>query len=373
MRYRYEFVDQKNLHNANASTLRTKLGYKTGSFNGLNALLEFENILEVGERRYNDTIHTDKTSYATVADPKVTQLNQAYLNWESPTKTNLRAGRQIINFDNQRFIGSAGWRQNDQTFDAIKISNDYFQNLDMTYVFIEKVNRIFGNNSTIGTYNNNNINIINVSYDGFNIGKITGYDYFLDIKDAPSSSSKTSGLRLSGDYDLEKSTKALYLLEFARQNEYGNNTTNYTADYVFVEAGVNHKNFTLKTGYEELGSDGLASFQTPLATGHKFNGWADKFLNTPIEGLRDFYGTLEYQVKSNNILNNIITSFTFHDFHSDKTRVHYGEEYDFLVKKKFHKHYDAGVKVAFYKNDENSATYNSVDTTKIMAFTGLQF
>ena len=42
MRYRYEFVDQKNLDNANASTLRTKLGYETGEFKGVNALVEVD-------------------------------------------------------------------------------------------------------------------------------------------------------------------------------------------------------------------------------------------------------------------------------------------------------------------------------------------
>jgi hypothetical protein len=33
------------------------------------------------------------------------------------------------------------------------------------------------------------------------------------------------------------------------------------------------------------------SFLTPLATLHKFNGWADKFLVTPLEGLSDLYFT----------------------------------------------------------------------------------
>ena len=39
-----------------------------------------------------------------------------------------------------------------------------------------------------------------------------------------------------------------------------------------------------KLGYEELGSNaGLYGLQTPLATLHAFNGWADKFLVTPVD------------------------------------------------------------------------------------------
>ncbi len=47
---------------------------------------------------------------------------------------------------------------------------------------------------------------------------------------------------------------------------------------------------TLGVGYELLGSDdGVAAFQTPLATLHKFNGFADQFLVTPAGGLQDIY------------------------------------------------------------------------------------
>ncbi len=373
MRYRYEFVDQENLDNANASTLRTKLGYKTGDFKGVSGLLEFENILEVGERRYSDGHHTNNASNsnrATVADPKGTQVNQVYLDWKAPSKTNIRLGRQVVNLDNQRFIGSVGWRQNDQTFDAAVLSNNYFKDFNFTYAFVERVNRIFGDGAitNAGTFDNNNVNLFNVSYSGLDFGKITVYDYLLDVPDSPTNSSKTAGIRFAGKYG--KSLKAIYAFEYAHQNEYGDNTTNYSADYVLAEVGVANKGLTILAGYEGLTADSTAgtSFKTPLATGHKFNGWADKFLSTPANGLVDFYGTAKYKINSNNLLNGLVTSFTFHDFTSDKNHIHYGEEYDFLVKKRINKNYDFGVKVAFFKADE---TYT--DTAKIMAFTGVKF
>ena len=41
----------------------------------------------------------------------------------------------------------------------------------------------------------------------------------------------------------------------------------------------------------------FTSFQTLLATLHKFQGWADKFLTTPPNGIRDLYGSAGYTLK----------------------------------------------------------------------------
>ena len=47
---------------------------------------------------------------------------------------------------------------------------------------------------------------------------------------------------------------------------------------------------TGSVGFESLGSDdGVMGFRTPLATLHKFQGTADKFLVTPPGGLEDAF------------------------------------------------------------------------------------
>ena len=38
--------------------------------------------------------------------------------------------------------------------------------------------------------------------------------------------------------------------------------------------------------------NGVKGFTTPLATLHKFQGWADKFLATPVNGIEDEYVNL---------------------------------------------------------------------------------
>ena len=104
-RYRYEYVDQDGLADeANAHTVRTRLGYETGKFKDFSALLEFENITDIGGEHYNDTIN-GKATYPTVADPEDTALNRLQLTYTGLPDTALVLGRQNIVLDNQRFVG----------------------------------------------------------------------------------------------------------------------------------------------------------------------------------------------------------------------------------------------------------------------------
>ena len=78
-------------------------------------------------------------------------------------------------------------------------------------------------------------------------------------------------------------------MEYARQENYGDNPNNYSADYILLEAALTAKGITGTLGYEVLGSHSVQAFQTPLATLHAFQGWADKFVVTPAAGIEDFY------------------------------------------------------------------------------------
>ena len=378
MRYRYEFVDQKGLDNANASTLRTVLGYKSGEFHNTDAVLEVENITEIGERRYNDTVN-GRSNYAKVADPKTTEINQAYINWKAPFKTNFKLGRQEMGINSQRFIGISPWRQNHRSMDAALITNNYFKDFELSYAFIGRVNTTSGSESPVGVLDNNNINLFNVVYDGLENTKITAYDFLMDIKDPAASSgslsaigssaSKTVGIRTSYSNNIDDSLNIAANLEYARQSSFGSSSTNYDVDYILIEPSVKYKNLKFLTAYEELGSDGYKSLIITLGNKHGFNGFVDKFATVPVNGLKDFYSTIEYKVKSDNkYLNDLDAIFSFHNFYSDKKSMHYGKEYDLFITKEFAKHYNIGLKAAYYKADEFD-----VDTAKVMLVSGLQF
>ena len=110
-RYRYENVDQDNaLNNANAQTLRTRIGLQSGKVYGFSGLVEADNVSRIGDASYNST-RNGQTDFSVVADPDGSEINQALLRYDH-NKGNAVVGRQRINLDNQRFIGSVAWRQN---------------------------------------------------------------------------------------------------------------------------------------------------------------------------------------------------------------------------------------------------------------------
>ena len=118
LRYRYEHVEQAGFdRDANASTLRLRLGFGTGLYHGFSAYLDFEVLRTIGADNYNSTAN-GKVEFPVVPDPEDEEVNQAYLAYSAPRQTVFRLGRQRITLDNQRFVGNVGWRQLEQTFDA---------------------------------------------------------------------------------------------------------------------------------------------------------------------------------------------------------------------------------------------------------------
>jgi hypothetical protein len=369
-RYRVEDVDQAGfVDNAVASTLRTKLKYETGAFKGLSGVIEFDNVSQLGGDGYNSTIN-GKTQYPVIADPEITAVNQAYLAYTGIKDVKLMAGRTALNVNNQRFVGTVGWRQNDQTWDMAGAIAKPSKDLELTYGYVWNVNRIFGDDHPLGDLDTNT-HIINATYSGLDFGKLTAYGLLIDLDDMPvfGLSSQTFGVRFSGKRKLgDGNLTALYEAEYATQSDYKDNPASYTADYFHVSGGLSASGLTGKVGYEKLGSDnGVASFNTPLATLHKFNGWADKFLGTPAGGLEDFYGVLSYKVGGDSGLKGLKFDAIYHDFNAD-VGGDYGSEIDLQVSMPFLKKYYAGLKFADY-----SADGFSVDTQKFWFTLGAKY
>lgn len=352
LRYRYEAVDQANaLRNAHASTLRARGGYETGTWRAFSALIEAEAIVTAGNDRYNSTVN-GKTTYATVADPRGAEINQAWLRYSGLPATRLTYGRQRLALDNQRFVGAVGWRQNEQTFDALWAVNESLPNTRLSVGYVYNVNRIFGEKSAAGNFKSGSP-LLNASYKGLAAGELTGYGYLLDFPNAAASSTRSWGLRFKGATELRKDLKALYTVEYAKQHDWRDNPRNYGVKYYFLEGGAALKAFDVKLGHEVLGSDGTNALQTPLATLHAFNGWADVFLTTPAAGLRDTH------LKLGGAVAGVRLDVIYHRFRADRGGARYGEEWDFQAAMPFLKRYAVGVKYAAY----NAKSF-SVDTRK---------
>lgn len=359
-RLRFENVDQDNaLKDADALTLRSRLGYATGEVSGISALLEFEDSRSVfGMDDYNDGLGSNP-EYSTVVDPETTELDQSYLQHKTDN-LNTRLGRQVLTYDNHRFIGDVGWRQDRQTFDALSSSYQFNKEFTLSFSYIGQRNRIFAEDKDIDSKDH----LLNAGYT-LSFGQLSAYAYLLEEDNDSSLSYDTFGVRFSGDTK-SGDLKFIYSAEFATQEKSASGTDDLDADYLHLEGGVSCSGITAKLSYEVLGSDnGDYGFATPLATLHKFNGWSDQFLNTPDQGLVDM------SVSVNGMLAGGKWAIIYHDFEADESSAtvdDLGDEIDFSYGKGFGKHYSAGIKYAAYsKGDIN------VDTDKLWLWVGAKF
>ena len=372
MRYRYEFVDDQGNQkkNANANTLRTALGYRTGDFHGFGAYVQFEDVRHLGSDRFNDFANGE-TSYSVVADPEGTEVNQGYLSYTN-FDTDFRLGRQEITYRKapfHRFVGNVLWRQNHQSFDAFSIKNESFEKTKLSYAYIDKVHTIFGDDSISKPDEvKMDTHLFNAQYEGLSIGKISGYGYLLDFKDKPAASNQTFGARLAGGQGVSETVKLIYTAEFANQSDYKSGIMD-DQNYYLGEFGGKYSGWLGKVSYEVLEGDGNFSFQTPLGTNHAFQGWADKFLVTPKDGIEDLYFTVVGKVAGIKLVG------VYHNFSSDKGSYDYGDEIDLLAQKTFMEHYTLGVKYFDYSADSNSQNTggSAFDVTKFWLYGIMKF
>lgn len=363
MRLRYENAntEESTVKTADAFTARFRIGYLSPEFYGIQTYAEFEANQDIGINDYNASRNgrMRNKGFDVIQDPQDTEVNQLWINYAGISDTSVKVGRQRIKLDNDRFIGNVGWRQMEQTFDSALIVNKSLPNTTATVGYINRVKRIFSDSQKMTSP------FINLAYDFKGIGKLTGYGYWLDYDEQENygNSSQTYGIRFNGGRKVTDDVKLLLTAEYAHQSDYEHNPNGYDADYYHIIGGVSAFGITLKGGMEELGGSGAGQrFQTPLATGHAFNGWADVFLGTPGNGLQDVYGSASTVIKGVKIMG------VYHDFSDDTGSIEYGNEYDFLVAKKFGKHYSLLAKYSYYDADTIAT-----DRQKIWIQAGINF
>lgn len=349
VRYRFEWKEQDQFaQNAYADTIRTRFGYETGEFHHFRVLAEFENVASIGDDHFNSTTN-GRTQFPVIPDPNTTELNRAQATFTGLDKTVITVGRQRVNLGDQRFIGAVGFRQNEQTFDAVRLSTTIIDNLSVDYLYISRVHRIFGDNHPQGEFDSDS-HVVSAVYDGKKLGKLTAYALLLEFQEAPAFSSETWGVRYENAMTLETSPaiKLGAAAEYASQRDRANNPLDYHEHYLRGEVALYVSDAGVKLGYERLGGDGVVGFSTPLATLHKFQGFADVFLTTPAAGIEDVYGTLTYGWKDAPTGASAKIFATIHKFESGRGDVDYGQEVDAGVALTVDSHWSVEVKGARY-------------------------
>lgn len=349
VRYRYEWKDQAGFaENAYANTIRTRLGFETGEFLDLKMLVEFENVASIGDDHFNSTTN-GRSQFPVIADPDATEINRAQLTYLGIKKTPITIGRQRFNMGNQRFVGAVDFRQNQQTFDAARISSSIVDGLTVDYVYISRVHRVFGDDHPQGEFKSES-HVFAASYDAGTLGKFSGYGLLLDFENAPALSSQTFGVRYENAMKIDEAAGLSIAVvgEYAVQRDHAGNPFDYSEDYIHGEGAITAKGATVKLGYERLGGDGAIGFATPLATLHKFQGFADVFLATPVNGIADVYGTVQYDWSKAPFGARVNLFATYHDFKAENGGADLGAEFDAGIAVKFRKRWAAELKGAVY-------------------------
>ncbi|MCH9696326.1 MAG: alginate export family protein [Gammaproteobacteria bacterium] len=357
VRARYENVDQDTIaDSADALTARLRLNYRTASWNGLTGFIEYDHVFHLlSDFNSGGGTSPGKSNYPVVADPKGSDLNQLYFDYSFSEKTKGRFGRQRILLDNQRFVGGVGWRQNEQTYDAVTFTSSAIDKAKLHYSYIGNVRRIFGDNVAAGR-NNVDTHLLNAKIALSDAWSVTPYYYLIDNDDVTAFSTSTVGARAAGSLSAGDGKLAL-VAEFAAQSDAGDNPVSYDAEYAHLSGLWSASNgLSLGLAYESLGTDtaALQSFRTPLATLHAFQGWADQFLSTPALGVEDLFVTAKFKAGKWNLTG------VYHDFSSASGGIDYGTEIDVSAATKISQNYSILFKGAFFSSDSIAF----VDTNK---------
>jgi len=376
-RLRYEYADfnKPDIDYANVLSLRARLGVKTDEIYGFKFLVEGEATGILSDKdRYNPFPGT-YNGRAIIADPDSFLLNRLQLSYNAKAiDTVVTVGRQYLKFADQRFIGAVGWRQNDQTFDAAVLENKSIENLTFTYAYIDQVNRIFGSDAPAETYEywESNSHLINLEYKACDDLTLRGYAYLLDFDNIPVmkdlASTDTYGLEVQGETDALGACKLNYLATAAVQNDAGNNQQDYTEYYLRGKVGVKNDIYNYGAGAEVMTSDGKGGrFQFPLGTNHAFNGFADKFLTTPFNGLQDYYGWVGAKLLGFN------HTLSYHYFLTQHDSESLGWEIDYVAARKIGEYTKLIFKAAYLDGRGNDGASDMFDVMRASAEVNVTF
>ncbi len=362
VRPRYEWVDQDNKPDrADALTVRTLLGWETKPYYGFSATAQAINVTHVVDDFNADPTQAASSSFPLVADPQDSDANQLFLDYTGVPKTRFRLGKQSIKLDNVRFVGNVEFRQVMQVFNGLTVENKSLPNTELYFGHLERIKTIFA------VQRETKIEIAHAAYRWSPADTIIGYGYFQDQPVTGSNtgfadnSNRIFGLRADGAHPFGEHFKLLYTAEYAKQDDYAGGDDRIDADYLHLGIGPRWGDWFVRLDYEQLSSnDGLYAFQTPLGTNHLFQGWADQFLTTPRQGIRDTYLSVGGKVQK------ALLYAEVHKFKSDSGSIDFGDEFDFGLTYPFTKQLSAKLEYANYREgDVLSGTARKPDLTKL--------
>ena len=363
LRPRYEYVDQATKpENADAFTLRSLVGWETKPYKGFGVTVQAINVAHFNNDFNDDPSKAAVSKFPLVADPDDTDLNQAYLDFTGLAKTRFRIGKQAIKLDNVRFIGNVEFRQVMQVFNGITVENKSLPNIEIYVAHLARVKSIFSLQREL------KVEILHSAYKFTPNDTLIAYAYLQDdpklagaaanVKDL---SNRVIGIRADGAHPFGDKFKLLYTAEYAKQNDYADGDAKIDADYLRVGIGPKWGDWFVRADYERLASNnGDYAFQTPLGTNHLFQGWADQFLTTPRQGIKDAY------LSAGGKIAKAVLYAEYHRFKSDTGGIDFGDELDVSLGYPFSKQLSGKIEYAdFREKDVLAGATRKSDLTKL--------
>ena len=367
-RYEYANVKANKKDAGQALTARTHLSFTATLFGveNLSGSVGVQSVNNFGYTNYS-LPSTNPKKYDVINDPQAAMISEASIDYKMG-KTKMHAGRSQLNIDNQRFIGTVGWRQLERSYDTVSVKDNSVKNLELMGAWLYGYAGVGGTTTT-----ETSSAIIHASYKVMDELKVTAYGYLL------ASRNDTYGLALTGKADV--GAKLSYRAEYAIQKdpslEYRVENVKADASYINLDLGAVFSGVIAGVNYESLsGSDasGKTSFNPALGTNHKFNGWADVFYvggaGLPAGGLNDANLRLGYKAKG---LGKVLA--VYHDFKSNTGSENYGSEIDALYANKIPgvKNLKGLLKAAFYTAGDGDTTHANANKDKTVFWAQLDY
>ncbi|MBW2185921.1 MAG: alginate export family protein [Deltaproteobacteria bacterium] len=332
-------------------SLRTRIGYRTGSFYDFEAYAQFHNLTNLQEDfrfKQDGSFHGD-LDRDIIADPDGNRLYKAFLDYKGISDTVVRIGRQEIILDDARLLGNIGWRLNGQSFDAVSVTNTSVKDLKVYAGYVNQVNDIFLTHTDLDHFY-----LVNAKYSPLDNHSLAGYIYLLDTEDSSDTArdSATYGFRFVG-----KPAPFDYYIDYTHQSDFADGE-DHDADMLNVYLGMQIAKVNVGAGYSYIsGRDGAdRPFDTLFSTAHKFNGFADLFLATNGGGLLG--GLEDYYVKASTKLFGCKLVAVYHYFDTvedDAFDGTYGDEIDLVLVKAINKNIKLLIKYANFMQDDDSS------------------
>jgi hypothetical protein len=378
VRPRYTWVDQDGQPDAAYwSSVRTTLGWQTLEYRGFSALAE---VINVGRMASDNGLdYKDGPAYSgdwgagwswwsgmgyargyypLVQDPNVTDVNRLYLEYLAWGHSSVRAGRQTVRIDNQRFIGDYDFGQLPQALDGVTLDSRPLHGVRLLYGYYAHVRNAYDANW------DTSINAVNLQYELSPLLKVAGYGYFQNQRRTGSltgfddNSNKIYGARAWGGWRIRDRVELLYSAELAEQRDLAGGDSRIDAGYQRYGAGLQVGPAYARVDWEQLGSNqGVYGFQTPLGSTQLFTGRADLFATTPTVGLEDLRGTLGADIGP------VRARLEFHSFRSDDRDWDLGHEWDVGVTWRIMRRLSASLDYADYQAGDAAAGLR--DTQKV--------